>query len=117
MAESAGDAVVNFELLDPIIWDGTTNLYENLTKEEQEEVDNVVTLLDSAKSNSLDEFDNNKNLARHKPIDNSELDRLAGKNSTQSTAYQTKWALSVIKDKYYTLKLTRIQENTQNMTF
>ena len=37
---------------------------------------------------------------RHKVITSEEFDRLARKNSTQSTNYQTNWAIKVIKGNY-----------------
>ena len=52
-------------------------------------VQNVVSLLESSKANSLNEFENETNLLRYNPIDSSELDRLAGKNNAQSTGYQS----------------------------
>ena len=75
---------------------------KNLTEEEQMEVNNIVTLLESVKDNSLDDFEtegNNTASNCHKNVSETELDRLAGKNTAQATAYQTKLAVAVIKNK------------------
>ena len=106
MANSASDMPVTFDLIDEIIVDRELTLLETLTQEEQDEVSNVVTLLDAAKDNSLDQFEPNENspfAARHKHLSDEELDHLTGKNSAQSTSYQTKWAVVVIKDKCHPL--------------
>ena len=97
------DAVVTFDIIEGNILDNGSNLFENLTEDEKQEVENVVTLLESAKEDSLKEFEPGSNAARHNTVDSSELDRLAGKNNSQSTNYQTKWAISVIKGKICSL--------------
>ena len=70
---------------------------QNLTEDEQNEVENVVTLLESAQTDNLNDFKNNQNLLRHKPVDITELDRLAVKNNVLGTGYQTEWAVAVMK--------------------
>ena len=114
MANSASDMPVTFDLIDGIIADSDLTLLETLMQEEQDEVNNVVTLLDTAKDNSLDQFEPSENspfAARHKCVSDEELDRLAGKNSAQSTSYQTKWAVVVMKDKCHPL-ITVISHKT-----
>ena len=81
-------------------------MFENLTEEEQMKVSNAVTLLESVKDNSLDDSEtegNNTAANHHKNVSETELDRLAGKNTAQAAAYQTKWVVVVIKDKYQCL--------------
>ena len=105
MAEAASD-LVSFDIIHGIILDSGENILEDLNEEEQLEVENVVTLLESVKDNSLEDFETDENNAaanRHKNVSESELDRLAGKNTAQATAYQTKWAVVVMKDEYYCL--------------
>ena len=99
MAEQALDLELHFDLLDGTLADSHGTVLEMLTEDEKNEVENVVTLLKSAENNSLEEFDLETSLVRHKRISESELDRLARKNSAQATCYQTKWALVVMKDK------------------
>ena len=102
----ADSEVVILDLLDDIVLDKSTNLLDTLTEEEREEVENVVTLLDCAKEDSLQHFeltDESDSTGRHKNINEEELDRLAGKNSAASTSYQTKWVVCVMKDECYSL--------------
>ena len=99
MAE-ASTSQVTFELIDDYILDNNESFLENLTADEQTEIDSVVTLLESAKEDSMEQFEPGENTNRHKEVNDSELDRLAGKNSAQSTTYQTKWAVVVMKDRY-----------------
>ena len=53
----ADSHVVTFDLIDDIVLDKSTNLLDTLTEEEHEEVENVVTLLDCAKEDSLQHFE------------------------------------------------------------
>ena len=84
MAEAASD-LVTFDIIDGILRDSEENILKNLTEEERLEVDNVVTLLDIAKEDSLKQFDLGDNTTchtenvRHKVLSDEELDRLAGK--------------------------------------
>ena len=94
---------ITFDLLEDIFTENNTSILDNLTPAEQVEVENVVTLLDSVKENSLDDFEDVNEChqnTRHKKVTDTELDHLACKNTAQSTAYQTKWAVAVMKDKY-----------------
>ena len=94
--------VVTFDLFDDIMLDKNTNLLDTLMEEECEEVENVVTLLDCAKEDSLQHFettDESDSTRCHKNVNEDELDHLSGKNSAASTSYQTKWAVLVMKDK------------------
>ena len=102
MAEGASE-VVCFDIIDGLILDSGDNVFENLTEEEQMEVNNIVTLLESVKDNSLDDFETEGNITAAnccKNVSEAELDRLAGKNTAQATAYQMKWAVVSIKGKY-----------------
>ena len=89
MANSASDMSVTFDILDGIIVDEGITLFEILNDDEREEVNNVVTLLECAKDNSLDQFEEQQNATsvRHKHVSEDKLDCLAGKNSAQSTKY------------------------------
>ena len=71
-----------------------------MTEDEKQEVDNVVSLLDSVNSRELVNFCTQETKPRHRSVDESELDRLAGKNNTFATNYQTKWAITVFKGTY-----------------
>ena len=74
-----------------------------------------MALLDSAKEDSINNFEIDlPQNARHNPINNSELDRLASKNQALNTGYQTKWAVEVMKGTNFNLLSL---EMTQNMTF
>ena len=104
---------VTFDLLDEIIAGSNVNLFDNLTEDEHSEVENVVTLLDTAKEDSLEQFEDvetNQQNARHKKVTETELHRLAAKNNAQSTSYQTKWAVVVMKDRYHSIFLSKLHE-------
>ena len=90
--DNAQEAPVTFDLLE----EGVLTDLANLTEDEQNEVQNVVSLLEEAEGDSLLDFEPPEN-ARHNPIDCGELDRLAGKNQALNTGYQTKWAVEVLK--------------------
>ena len=60
MAEAALD-LVSFDKLHGIILDSGENILEDLNEEEQLEVENVVTLLESVKDNSLEDFETDEN--------------------------------------------------------
>ena len=97
MADANTEEVISFNLMGSTLIDNDKNVFEELTEEEMKEVDSVVTLLEAAEGDSLKDFENTENLLRHIPVNNDELDCLAGKNNAQSTSYQTKWAICVIK--------------------
>ena len=101
MANAESERVVTFDIFENALLDDSENLLSTLTEDEQNEVDNVVTLLEIAKEDSMQDFENETNLLRHNPIDNTELDRLAGKNNALSTSYQTKWSVAVMKGQYF----------------
>ena len=71
MANADRESIVTFDIFDESIV-GNENILASLTEEEKNEVENVVTLLETAKQDSLHEFENDTNLLRHNPIDNSE---------------------------------------------
>ena len=105
MAEAASD-LVTFDIFDGIVLDPDDTMLESLTDEEHLEVTNIVTFLESAQEDSLQHFEidqNTTSATRHENVCNEELDRLASKNSALATTYQTKWAVAVIKAKYYCL--------------
>ena len=105
MAEAVSE-IQTFDIIDGFVLDSEQNILQNLTAEECEEVDNVVTLLETAKEDSLEQFEIDQTTApivRHKNVTEEELDRLAGKNTAQATSYQTKWANAVMKDKFLSL--------------
>ena len=54
---SADSEVITFDLIGDIMLDKNTNLLDTLTEEEHQEVENVVTLLDCAKEDSLQHFE------------------------------------------------------------
>ena len=113
MAETVSDLPVTFDILDGIIVDEGITLLDTLTADEQEEVENIVTLLDSAKENSLEQFELDENTiltTRHKNVSEDELDCLASKNNMQATTYQTRWAVAVTKDKFYPLYIVIFHE-------
>ena len=113
--------VASFDIYDSSVLLNGTDFLDNLTKDEREEIQNVVTLLESAKEDSMEQFEplenTTKNSVRHKIVTDSELDRLAGKNSAQATLYQTRWAVVVMKDKYCSNSTFLPREIAQNMTF
>ena len=99
MADSADATFASFDIIDENLLDPAKNMFNTLTDDEIKEVNQVVTLLESATSNSLDDFEENSIVLRHKPVTTDKLDRLAGKNNAESTSYQTRWAVSVMKGK------------------
>ena len=85
MAETASEPMATFDIIDGIILETDMDLLENLTDEEKLEVENVVTLLDATKEDSLEHFDLDEETVsaiRHKQVSESELDHLAAKNCT-----------------------------------
>ena len=114
MAE-ASTSQVTFDLIDGYILDNSESFLDNLTTDEQTELDSVVTLLESAKEDSMEQFEPDENSNRHKQVNDSELDCLASKNSIQSTTYQTKWAVVVMKDKYCSDTFSILAKITRNM--
>ena len=97
MADAQQQNVISFDIIDRNILDSGENIIDTLTEDERNEVQQVVTLLEAADRDSLEDFKNKTNLLRHNPINDAELNRLAGKNNAQSTSYQTKWAICVFK--------------------
>ena len=94
----ADETTVTFDLFSTEILNENSNILENLTEEEMTEVNHVVTLLETAEKNSLDDFeDPQETELRHKPVTDNELDRLASKNNANTTGYQTRWAVAVMK--------------------
>ena len=71
-----------------------------LTQEEAEEITAIVEQLESVNSRELIDFCTPPEEHRHKQITADELDRLAAKNNAESTIYQTKWAVTIIKGTY-----------------
>ena len=114
MAE-ASTSQVTFDLIDGYILDNNESFLDNLTTDEQTELDSVVTLLESAKEDSMEQFEPDENSNCHKQVNDSELDHLAGKNSAQSATYQTKWAVVVMKDKYCSDTFSILAKITRNM--
>ena len=117
MAEAGNDAVISFDIFDGSILDSTHNFVDDLTEDEQKEMENIVTLLESVPENSLDDFEPVQMSNRDKQVNDYKLDRLAGKNSAQSTTYLTKWAVIVFKDKYFSNYSPNSFRKLQNMTF
>ena len=100
MADAIDETTVFFDISDAQLLDTDEDILTKLTEDELKEMNDVVTLLDGAKEDSLNDFENQNNLLRHKPIDDAELDRLAGKNNALSTTYQTRWSICVLKGKF-----------------
>ena len=72
----------------------------NLTQEEQEEIKTIVSEIASVNSHELIDFATQEVAQRHKQVTPHELDRLASKNNADSTVYQTKWAITVLKGNF-----------------
>ena len=84
---------ITFDLLEGSFNDADILLNERITKEEQEEIYRVVTVLESVSSKELLDFLTDEKAPlniRHKAITPEELDRLAGKNNSENTVYKTK---------------------------
>ena len=109
MADAPQEVIVTFDILEDTIMDGD-NILSNLSEAEQQEVEKVVTLLECAETDSLKQFENDTNLLPHKPVDSTELDRLANKNNAVSTSYQTKWTIAVAKGNYYCIFIEILHE-------
>ena len=107
--ESAAD-VIALDIFDGsvLVNDGTS--MRNLTEEEKNEVAQIMQVIRSTQSNTDDE----PKAARHKPVNADELDRLALKNSAESTSYQTKWALTVFQgtNNYISLQIIKYFHET-----
>ena len=98
MIADADETTVTFDLFSTEILNENSNILENLTEEEMTEVNHVVTLLETAEKNSLDDFEDlQETELHHKPVTDNELDRLASKNNANMTGYQTRWAVAVMK--------------------
>ena len=103
MAEGSKGPVENvimFNLFPDDETEDINSFADELTNDEQAEVDSVVELLESVNSKELMDFQTQETRPRHISVDESELDRLAGKNTAQATNYQMKWAVTVLKGIY-----------------
>ena len=100
MAEAAynGEEIVyTFDISDENLLKDAEIMLKEIAESEKEEVPAVVNTVESLQNNSLDDFQLLQKPLRHKQVNGTELDWLASKNSTETTAYQTKWAASAMK--------------------
>ena len=111
----AADSIITFDIFHDSVLNETNDLSDKLTQEEKEEIYRVVEQMEGVNSREVIDFiDDDTTIAamptRHKVITSEELDRLASKNSADSTAYQTKWAVTVMKgtiNQYLCIKITK----------
>ena len=89
--------VITFNIFGDEDTNQSTIFTENLTQDEREEIATVVLMIEGANSQELINFTVPENNVGHKSVSESELDRLAGKNSAVTTQYQTKWAVTVTR--------------------
>ena len=90
---------ITFDIFGDSDFNDGTFLVETMTNKEQEEIETVVELLDNVNSKELIDFATQQTKHHHRHVNESELDRLAEKNNAQTTVYQTKWAVTVLKGK------------------
>ena len=106
-SQAASDAAaqgITFDIFDGNIQQDATILVDKLTQEEKHEILNIIEEMDGANSREIIDFVSQEcetaaatATIRHKVVSPEELDRLACKNSAESTLYQTNWAVRVIK--------------------
>ena len=88
--ESVFSDIITFDIYDNSELENNDITIQDFTQEEKEEIEHVVSLIDSVNSKELMDFSTQENTIRHKPVSTAELDRLAGKNNAITTNYQTK---------------------------
>ena len=88
--DKSDEPVYTFDLINGTFINEGQEIMDNLTAEEKEEVEQVLHLIRDTHTKGGPDV-------RHKPIDSAELDRLACKNSADSTSYQTNWAVAVFQ--------------------
>ena len=113
MAEHEKDPiydVISFDLFEDIDTENMEVFTENksIPEEDKDQIDRVVTLMDSVNSREIIDFQSQENEHRHRLVDEEELDLLAGKNSATATNYQTRWAVTVMRG---TLQLVSIKKD------
>ena len=103
MATAAdGDFADDFsvELFEGDILNSDTILSETISEEQREELFKICDEIQHSTTREVIDFstpEEAKLPQRHKHVSDKELDRLASKNSAETTLYQTKWAVTVFK--------------------
>ena len=73
------EPVIMFDIFNENDFENNEFIADNMTKEEEEEVANVVSLLDSVNSKELVDFATQQTEHRHRSVTEAELDHLASK--------------------------------------
>ena len=107
MADNPEEIMYSFDISDDALLEGAEILMRDITPKEKEQLDEAVKAVQSIQNDSMEDFQPVQKPLRHKPVDQAELDRLAGKNSAETTAYQTKWAATAMKGTNYVLFLRK----------
>ena len=79
--QDAFSDVITFDIFDDSDIENNQITIRHLTQEEQDDIANVVSLMDSVNSKELMDFSSQDNAVQHKPVNPVELDHLAGKNN------------------------------------
>ena len=95
--------VITFDLLGNL-----DDSNQNFFTDEEEEIAKVVTLIEGADYQDLDDFELPKTRPHHSTVSETELDQLASKNNATTTTYQTKWAVSVMRGTIFYIILSYI---------
>ena len=115
-AEQASADVISLDILEGVDIDSADILPQEITHDQAEQVFRVIDEFEGVNSRELIDFSTQEEQLlpqRHKQVTDSELDRLASKNSAESTAYQTRWAITVFKgtfNQYFCLILAHLHE-------
>ena len=96
-SENLSDQVITFKLYDNSVLSEEGILTDKLTDEEYHEMCSIVTEFQGNNSRDLIDFLSQQPEPHHKAVTPEELDRLASKNNAESTGYQTKWAITILR--------------------
>ena len=72
---------------------------EEMSYDEKEEIAILFSQVEGVNSKELIDFATQETGGRHLTVSESELDRMASKNNAETTNYQTKWAVTVLRGK------------------
>lgn len=101
-------AAVNFDLIGDMDEFENVQLSEEVSQQVVEDINDIISEEQNAEtgenSNSADEFEEATGFPRHASVNEDALDYYSGKKDKEATKTQTKWAVKVLKVKYYKLQ-------------
>ena len=96
--------IYNFEIFDDAMAELPTEINQNISEDERQEINQLVEVLQTQTAMEIDEktndFEQNGPSLHFPKITNEELDKIASKKIAVATPWQTKWAVKVMKGIY-----------------